>query len=166
MAISKFPIVWGQPRSNSFAEQLSLTDHSPEVLTFIHTGDVDSAYGGEAYIDEDVIGTDTISAVSFKASIIANATTGNVRCGVGYNALADAESFNPGALTNATQQTIAVPGTAYLRKDISFTLTAGDFAKDDIVIVEFERFASNTTEDTLAANLHLLKTAWIEVTHA
>ena len=170
MPTTKFPIIWGSPRiqtlaGNAFAQVVSQTAFDHEVMTFIHTGDVDSRYYGQCYLDEDVLGSDTITAVSFKGAVMANATTGSARCNVAYDANGDGESLDPASLTAATAANIALPATAYLRKDISFSLTAGDFAADDLVTVEFRRDASDTANDTLAADLHLLKTAWLEVTH-
>jgi len=170
MTIAKFPIIWGVPRTqslagNSFAGVTALTAYDDEHLEFIHTGDVDSKYYGNCYLDPDVLGASpTISAVKFIGELYANnAIAANVRVGVATKQIADAESFDPATLDTEVEQTVAMPTTAYVRKEISITLTAANFAKGDISIIQFTRNAVDTINDTMAQNLFLHKIAFIEV---
>jgi hypothetical protein len=92
--------------------------------------------------------------------VAANATSGVTRLQVGTKAVADGESLNP-TLTDETAQDITVPGTAYLRKDVTFTLTE-TLADKDLLLVEVFHDGDHAN-DTLNANT-LLFGAWLEYT--
>lgn len=91
-------------------------------------------------------------------AICANATSGVTRLNVATKDVADGESLNP-SLTDETAQDITVPGTAYLRKDVTFTLTNAP-AADDLLIVEVFHEGDHAN-DTLAVNTLLIE-AWLE----
>ena len=93
-------------------------------------------------------------------AIAANATSGVTRLQVATKAIADNESMNP-TLTDETAQDITVPGTAYLRKDVTFTLTE-TLAAGDLVIVEIYHNGLHAN-DNLAVDT-LLFGAWLEYT--
>lgn len=87
---------------------------------------------------------------SLVVAILANATTGNVRLNVELAAVANVEDLDP-ALTANTEQTVAAPGTAYQRKDVTFTglptIDAGD-----VLLCSVFRNADDAA-DTLAVDL-------------
>ena len=92
--------------------------------------------------------------------VAANATTGVTRLSVATKAVADGESFNP-TFTSETAQDITVPGTAYLRKDVTFALTEALAAFDTLLVQVYHEGAH--ANDTLAVNTLLLG-ASLEVT--
>lgn len=98
------------------------------------------------------------TAAKIVLSILANATSGVTRLNVKWAGVADAASLNPASLTAITSQDITVPGTARLRKDVTFTL-ASQPAANDILIVEIEHEGAHAN-DTLAVNTELLG-AWL-----
>lgn len=93
----------------------------------------------------------------------ANATSGAVRWQVSTKSVADGASMNPSSLTAETAQNITVPGTARLRKDVTFPASgnlAETIAADRILIVEIYRNGSNAG-DTCSANAELYG-AWLQ----
>lgn len=91
--------------------------------------------------------------------IAANATSGVTRLSIGHKAIADGDSINPGSLTDITAQDITVPGTAYLAKEVTFTITESLTNKDILIVEVFHEGAH--ANDTLAVNTLLLG-AWLE----
>ena len=138
---------------NSFFTVLGLTDWDAGHWEFLK--DVDGKVYGMVKVPPDYS-----SGGALKVSIAANATSGVTRLGVATKAVADGESMNP-TLTDETKQDITVPGTAYLRKVVSFTLTE-TLAASDLLIVEIFHEGSHAN-DTLAVNT-LLFGAWLEYT--
>lgn len=65
-------------------------------------------------------------------AIGANATSGVSRLAVSSYAIADTESYDS-TYTTETAQDITVPATAYLRKDVTFSLTSTIAAGDDLI---------------------------------
>lgn len=156
----RIPIDLRTPRvstlaGNAFWNVTGLTDHDLAYWEFVK--DVEGKVYGLSAIPSNVAGTPNGAIV---LEIAANATTGDTRLQVGTKAVADAESLNPGALTDETAQDITVPGTAYLRKTVSFTLTE-TLAADDLLLVEVFHDGDHAN-DTLAVNT-LLVGAWLEV---
>lgn len=99
----------------------------------------------------------TISATPNAKIILelaANATTGVTTMGVATKAVADGESLNPSSLTAESDIDVTVPATAYLRKEVQFSLTE-TVAADDILIVRV-RHNGTAGNDTLAVNTLLL----------
>lgn len=92
--------------------------------------------------------------------LAANATSGVTTMGVASKNVADGGSLNPASLTAETDVDVTVPATAYLRKEVSFTLTNAP-AADDILIVRV-RHNGTATNDTLAVNT-LLISAYLQV---
>ena len=88
-------------------------------------------------------------------SLAANATTGVAVVQVASAAVANGATYNPASLTAETAQNVTVPGTAYFRKDVTFTLTNAPVA-DQQLIVEILHNGTNGSE-TLAVNLLLLE---------
>lgn len=136
---------------NSFYTVLGLTDWDAGHWEFVK--DVDGKVYGVVKVPPDYSSGGTL-----KLSIAANATSGVARLGVGTKAVADGESMNP-TLTDETKQDVTVPGTAYLRKVVSFTLTEA-LAAGDLLLIEVFHEGSHAN-DTLAANT-LLFGAWLE----
>ena len=139
----------------------SLTTATPDfdlgVWVFPHTSDPDTYIYGVVTVP-NTIGVTPAAKVILR--VAANATTGNIRTRIASLAVADAESFNQ-ALTAETEQTTSMPATAYETEEISYTLTNAPSAKD-VILVEFRREASDTVNDTLAADL-LLVEAYLEI---
>jgi hypothetical protein len=89
------------------------------------------------------------SAGAITFAIAANATSGVTTMGLASNPVANTEDFDA-ALTSETDQDITVPGTAYDRKDVTFTLTP-TLAAGDLLLVRI-RHNGTATNDTLAAD--------------
>lgn len=139
---------------NSFYSVLGLTDWDAGHWEFVL--DVEGVIYGQVRVPPSYASGGVI-----RLSIAANATSGVTRLQVGTKAVADGESLNPGALTDESAQDVTVPGTAYLRKDVTFTLTESLVA-DDLLLVEIFHDGDHAN-DTLAVNT-LLFGAWLEVT--
>jgi hypothetical protein len=133
---------------NAFWTVLGQTDWDFGHWEFVK--DVKGKVYGTVTVPKNLAGT---PAAKIKLVIAANATTGVTRLNVGTKDVADGESLNP-TLTDETAQDITVPATAYLRKDVSFTLTNAP-AADDILIVEVFHEGDHAN-DTLAVNTLLL----------
>lgn len=170
MTVSLFPVIFTAPRvsslnGNSFFNQTALTAHDKGHLEFVK--DVEGKYGFESYIDPNVIGSDTISAVKLVIQIFANATTGVSSLQALFKAIADGETFNPSSLDSGTLQDVTVPATAYLRKEVVLVLDDSSPAVvgGDMIIGDLFH-DGDKTEDTLAVNTLVDIAAWLEVTHA
>ena len=165
---TRFPIDFRSPAvshdaGNSFYNVISLTTATPDfdlgVWEMIHTGDVDSYIYGLVSVPVTIGAT---PAAKIILRVMANATTGNIRTRVATLAAADAESLDQ-ALTAEAEVTTTMPGTAFEIEEISVPLTiAGDPSANDTIQVEFRREASDTVNDTLAANL-LVVEAYLEI---
>jgi hypothetical protein len=135
---------------NSFWTVTGLTDWDFGHWEFLK--DVDGKIYGQVLVP------DGVTAATIRLAIAANATSGVTRLGIGSLTAADGETINPAALIDATKQDITVPGTAYLRKDVTFSLTG--LAGKDLLILEIFHEGSHAN-DTLAVNTILLG-AWLE----
>ena len=155
----RFPIHLHTARSstlagNSFWTVLAQTNYDMGHWSFVK--DVDGKVYGHVLVPSHVAGTPTAKIV---LSIAANATTGVTRLQVSTKDPADGETVNV-SFTAETAQDITVPGTAYLRKDVTFTLTNAP-AANDLLVVEV-RHEGNHANDTLNANT-LLLAAYLEI---
>ncbi len=102
-----------------------------------------------------------VTAATARFVIAANATSGVTRLSLFASATAAAEGLLPSTwnLGNPlTAQDITVPGTAYLRKDVTFSLTG--LAGADLVTIALQHEGAHAN-DTLAVNT-LLFGAWLE----
>lgn len=104
----------------------------------------------------------TVGAQKVVLELMANATTGVTRIYVQLKNVADGSSMNPASLSVISTQDITVPGTARLRKKVTFTDATNTWAAGDILIVRIVHDGTHTN-DTLAVNTELLG-AWIELT--
>lgn len=111
--------------------------------------DVDSYWYGHVRVPQDYSSTPAIIL-----SLAANATTGVATVQVATAVPADGETYNPGSYTTETNVDVTMPGTAYLRKDQSITLTSGPAAGDDLLVRVGH--IGTATNDTLAATLLLV----------
>jgi len=100
-------------------------------------------------VPENYVGTPVIVA-----DIAANATTGNVVLDVDYRAIADGESYDPSTHQESVTATVTMPGTAFLRKRATLSLTGSNLAPGDTLEVLFSRDGAQAA-DTLAADLML-----------
>ena len=156
----RVPINLTTPRStslagNSFWSVLGLTDWDAGHWEFVK--DVEGKVYGQVTVPQNLAPTPNAKIVLV---VGANATSGVTRLQVGAAPIADAESMNPGSLTDETAQDITVPGTAYLRKDVEFDM-ATDPAAEDVLIVEVFHDGDHAN-DTLAVNT-ILWGAYLEV---
>jgi hypothetical protein len=153
MAVTvRLPIDLRNPRVSSLAGNAFFTVTG---LTAVDLGfwnfvkDVDGKVYGVVVVPKNLNAT---PAAKIVLSIAANATTGVTRLQVSTKAVADAESLNPSALTAETAQDITVPGTARLRKDVTFPASGNlteTLAADDLLLVEIFHVGSHAN-DTLA----------------
>lgn len=108
--------------------------------------DVAGYWYGHVRVPQDYVGTPVV-----RLSVGANATAGVTRLAVSTYTAADTESYD-GSYTTETAQDITVPGTAYLRKDVTFSLTtSGGLAAGDDLIVRVDHEGAHAN-DTLAAD--------------
>jgi len=122
-----------------------LYDASPHrFLVPAFLKDVAGYWYGHLRVPQDYASTPKIIL-----SIGANATTGVSRLAVSTYAIADTESYDS-TYTTETAQDITVPATAYLRKDVTFSLTSTIAVGDDLVTrIDHEGAHAN---DTLAVD--------------
>lgn len=93
--------------------------------------------------------------------LAANATSGATTMSVASKCVADGASLNPSSFTDETDIDTTVPGTAYFRKEVSFTLTE-TLTASGLLLVEIQHVGT-AANDTLAVNT-LLFGAWLSVT--
>jgi hypothetical protein len=136
---------------NSFTQVAALTDWEFWHWEFLK--DVVGSVFGVCRIPTNAFPSPSKTA-KVVLTLAANATSGVTTMRVGSKSVADAASLNPAALVDETDADVTVPGTAYLRKDASFTLsnqvTAGDWLLVQVTHV------GTATNDTLAVNTLLL----------
>jgi len=133
---------------NAYAALLSTANIRRLVAGF--TKDVDGSWYGSVRVPQDYS-----SSGQIVLRILANATSGVTRLNVHTNAKTDAEGFDA-AYTSETAQDITVPATAYMAKDVTFTLTPTISAGDTIQIrVQHDGAHANDTlaVDTLLESL-------------
>lgn len=145
----RVPVDMRNPRvatlaGNTFWSVLGLTNWDAGHWEF--GKDVDGKVYGLVGVPKNLAGT---PAASIRLVTAYNATTGVARWSVSTKDPADGETLNV-ALTAETAQDITVPGTAYLRKDVAFTLTNPP-AADDVLVVEVFHEGAHTN-DTVAVN--------------
>ena len=115
---------------------------------FVLTKDVDGYLYGNCRVPRDFVVTNAKVRVSIAAW---TATSGVTRLALNCSRAADGGSLNPGSYASAiTAQDITVPGTAALRKDVIFDISAvsGLTAADDL-LVRFDHLGAHAN-DTLA----------------
>lgn len=132
---------------NAFPAVITLADY--ELWCWAFKQDTDGKVFGICRIPENV----TPSNPQIILEIGANATTGVTRLSVATKAIANGESMNPSALTSEPAQDITVPGTARLRKKVSFNVTEPLEAGDLVVVEIFHEGAH--ANDTLAVATEL-----------
>lgn len=133
---------------NSFFSVLGLTNYDAGHWEFLK--DVDGKAFGYCAVPHNLAGTPN---ASIRLVTAYNATSGVSRWSVSTKDPADGETVNV-SFTAETAQDITVPGTAYLRKDVSFTLTNPPAADDLLVVQIFHEGAH--ANDTVAVNSLLL----------
>lgn len=149
----RVPIDLRNPRvttlaGNSFFTVEGLTAWDAGRWEFVK--DVEGRIYGVVAVPKDVKATANAKII---LAIGANATSGVTRLQVSTKAIADAESMNPSSLTAETAQDITVPGTARLRKDVTFPSSGSlgeTVAADDLLLVEITHLGAHAN-DTLNA---------------
>jgi hypothetical protein len=140
--------------ANSYPTVTFLSNWYAYLWTFIK--DVDGFVSWQVRVPDSLAATPNAKIVY---EIIANATSGVTRL-ISYSKnAADGAAMNA-ALTAETAQDITVPGTAYLRKKVTFTLTNAP-AAGDILYGAFGHAGAHAN-DTLAVDTLLLG-AWLSV---
>lgn len=154
MAVTiRIPIDLRNPRvsslqGNVFFTVLALTNYDAGHWEFVK--DVDGKAYGVVPVPGDLNATPAAAIVLTTAY---NATTGVSRWSVKSKDPADAETLDA-TFTSETAQDITVPGTAYLRKDVTFTLTNPPAANDLLLVEIFHEGAH--ANDTVAVNSLLM----------
>lgn len=118
--------------------------------------DVEGRVFGKVTVPNTIGGTPAAKVILV---IAANATTGNTRLQVSWIAVADGEQLNA-AKTAITAETVTVPGTAYLTKEVTATLASQPAAKDIIMVEVFHD--GDLAGDTLAVDT-LVYEAYLEI---
>ena len=135
---------------NAFPNTGALTDWVAAYWEFAK--DVDASVYGTVLVPSGV------TSATLRLLIAANATSGVTRLNIATSPVANGETINPGALTDGTAQDITVPGTAYFRKDVTFSLTG--LAGADLLLLQILHNGAHAN-DTLAVSTLLLG-AWLE----
>lgn len=157
MATVRLPIDLRNPRVSSLAGNafFTVTGLTAGDFGYWQLGqDVDGKIYGVVPVPKNVAGTPNGKIILV---ISANATSGVSRLQVSTKAVADAESLNPASLTAETAQDITVPGTARLRKDVTFPSSGSlgeTLAADDLLLVEVFHDGDHAN-DTLAVATEL-----------
>lgn len=137
------PLLVPDASGNGYPLLTAGTVHRHLVPAFLK--DVVGDWFGHVRVPQDYSGTPKIIL-----SLGANATSGVTTMGIATAVPADGESYNPGAYTAEADIDVTVPGTAYLRKDVTFTLTSGPAAGDDLLVRV--RHNGTAVNDTLAVD--------------
>lgn len=107
--------------------------------------------GGAFRVPQNYVGTPVL-VIEWATT----ATTGNVAWDIDYTAVGgdDAESLDPSTDQQTATVTDSASGTARRKMTATISLTAGNFAANDIVLFNFVRDAADAA-DTLAATAYL-----------
>lgn len=147
---------------NGYWEGAALDDvndrYPHELLTLEDSGTKVSA-GVMFTVPKNYVGTPKV-VVRWKTT----ATTGDVVFDVEYTAIAAGETLDPSADQEALSVTDSAPGTARLANDCEVSLTAGNLAPDDTVLMNVSRDGTDGA-DTLAADAQLVE-AWFQYADA
>ena len=127
---------------NGYAGLVSTANIREVVAAFVK--DVVGDWWGIVRVPQDYS-----SAGAIVLSLAANATTGVTTMGLATKVIANAAVYDQ-ALTAESDVDVTVPGTAYTRKDQSYTLTTTPTAGADIVVRI--RHNGTATNDTLAVD--------------
>lgn len=141
----------GDANGNSYPALYDASPHRHLLPTF--KKDADGYWYGIVRVPENYASTPEVVL-----AVAANATTGVTRLTVSSYTAADAESLD-GTYTTETAQDVTVPATAYLRKDVTFTLTP-TLAIGDFLIVRIDHVGTHAN-DTVAVDT-LLRGAWLK----
>ena len=136
------PLTTPDASGNAYAAQVSTANIREVVAGF--TKDVVGDWWGLVVVPQNYV-----SGAAVVLSVAANATTGVTTMGMATKNVANTGVYDA-ALTAETDQDVTVPGTAYTRKDVTFTLTPTVAAGDDLLV----RIRHNGTavNDTLAVD--------------
>jgi hypothetical protein len=133
-------------QGNSTFAAIALTWGALHVWSFVK--DVDGKFYGLVTVPANLAVTPN---AKIQFVLAANATSGVTRFGVATARVANAASLNPGSLTAETSQDITVPATAYVRKDVIFTLAGVTVQASDMLLVQITHEGTHAN-DTLAVN--------------
>jgi hypothetical protein len=137
------PLFVADASGNGYPLLYDASPHRHLVPAFLK--DVAGYWYGHVRIPQNYVSTPVI-----KISIGANATSGATRLAVSSYRAADAASYD-GSYTTETAQDITVPGTAYLRKDVTFSVTTASIAAGDDLMVRIDHEGAHAN-DTLAVD--------------
>lgn len=150
-ATIQIPIPLFTPDTGGVAYPLLYNANPHLHLVPAYTKDAAGYWYGHVRVPQDYASTPKIIL-----SIGANATSGVARLAVSSYRTADAASYD-GSYTTETAQDITVPATAYLRKDVTFTITTASIAAGDDLVVRCDHEGAHAN-DTLATDLLLFST--------
>ena len=148
MATAYVPVPMTVPGSSGSAYPLLYAGTNARYLVPAYAINVDSYWYGHIRVPANYSSTPAIII-----SLAANVTTGVATMEVSSAPPADGETYNV-TYTSETDVDVSMPGTAYLRKDQSFTLTSGPAAGDDLVVRVGH--IGTATNDTIAAPVLLM----------
>lgn len=122
--------------------------------------DVAGYVWGHVVIPTNVAAT---ANAKFRVELFSSATSGVTRLGIEWRTSADNETLNWGSRLGSVEggQDITVPGTAYLRKTVTFTPTGDTFAANDYCNFLLIHDGAHAN-DTLAVNTTVLG-VWLEI---
>lgn len=143
MATVQIPIPLRVPDAsgNGYPILYDANPHRHLLTAFLQ--DVAGYWYGHIRVPQDYAGTPAV-----KLSIGANATSGVSRLAVSSYRTADAASYD-GTYTTEAAQDVTVPGTAYLRKDVTFSITTASITAGDDLMVRVDHEGAHAN-DTLA----------------
>ena len=147
MAVARVPVLIDTPDATGSAyPTLSTSNGFSNIRRLVpaFAKDIDSAWEGVVQVPQGFA-----SGGKIVLSIAANATTGVTRLIASTAPMADGEQLDT-AYTAETAQDITVPGTAKLRKDVTFTLTSSPAVGDAMAVKVTHNGAH--ANDTLAVD--------------
>jgi hypothetical protein len=150
MAVAQIEITPRIPDSsgNGFPIFYNATPHRHLWYGFLK--DVAGYWYGQFSVPQDYA-----SGPKIIMSMAANATTGNTRLAVSSFRTANAATYD-GTYTTETAQDITLPATAYLRKDVTFTITTASIAIGDDISFRLDHEGAHAN-DTLAVDTLMSK---------
>lgn len=136
------PLLGPDSSGNGYAALVSTANIRQVVAAFLK--DVVGDWWGIVRVPQDYSSAGTIIV-----SLAANATSGVTTIGVATKVIANAAVYDQ-ALTAESDVDVTVPGTAYTRKDQSFTLSTTPAAGSDLLVRI--RHNGTATNDTLTVD--------------
>lgn len=145
MATIQIPLTLNVPDSTGNGYPLLVYTNPHRAVVAACLKDVAGYWYSTLRVPQDYVGTPKVIM-----SIAANATSGATRLAVSSYRVADTASYD-GTYTTETAQDITVPGTAYNRKDVTFSVTTSSIAAGDDLMIRLDHEGAHAN-DTLAVD--------------